>query len=82
MSDTKRGQSENSHGRQDKARRGVVKGVALGLGGLTLSQWSKPVVETIVLPAHAQTSPGGGTSDAGSGEGISAAGSGTNTLQF
>jgi hypothetical protein len=38
-----------------EARRGVVKGMALGLGGITLTQWSKPVVESVILPAHAQT---------------------------
>lgn len=52
---------------QQQGRRGAVKGVALGLGGLTLTHWSKPVVETIVLPAHAQTSPGGTITQAGSG---------------
>lgn len=74
MNDSKRGKSANSdQEKQDKARRGVVKGVALGLGGLTLTHWSKPMVQTVVLPAHAQTSPGGR---------ISQAGSGGNTLEF
>ncbi len=39
-------------------RRNVVKGLAVGVGGVSLSQWSKPVVETVVLPAHAQTTGG------------------------
>lgn len=34
---------------------------------MTLSQWSKPVVETVVLPAHAQTTPGGSITQRGSG---------------
>jgi hypothetical protein len=51
-----------------------VKGVALGLGGVTLSQWSKPVVETVILPAHAQTSPDGPS--------IQAAASGSGTLEL
>lgn len=37
----------------------MVKGVALGLGGVTLSHWSKPVVQAVALPAHAQTSGSG-----------------------
>ena len=41
-----------------KGRRNVVKGIAVGAGSVTISQWSKPVVETVVLPAHAQTTAG------------------------
>jgi hypothetical protein len=73
MNDKKRGKSTHPNHAKDKTRRGVVKGVALGVGGLTLTHWSKPVVENVVLPAHAQTSPGGR---------INQAGSGGNTLTF
>lgn len=55
---------------QAPGRRGIVKGVALGVGGLTLTHWSKPVVQNVVLPAHAQTSPGGSINQAGSGSQI------------
>lgn len=73
MSDSDNKKPDASKQAQDQRRRGVVKGgVALGIGGVTLSQWSKPVVETVVLPAHAQTSPGGGR--------IRGAGSGANTV--
>lgn len=37
-------------------RRSVIKGITVAGTGLTLGHWSKPVVESIVLPAHAQTS--------------------------
>lgn len=69
MKDSKNNKSAVSGTKQGQGRRDVVKGVALGLGGMTLSQWSKPVVETIVLPAHAQTSPGGMITQPGSGSG-------------
>ncbi len=39
----------------DDKRRQLVKGAALGVGGITLTHWSRPVVESVVLPAHAQT---------------------------
>ncbi len=41
-----------------QGRRNIVKGIAVGAGSVTISQWSKPVVETVVLPAHAQTTAG------------------------
>jgi len=41
-----------------ESRRGVVKGIALGVGGVSVTQWTKPVIETVVLPAHAQTTAG------------------------
>ncbi|GJL83747.1 MAG: hypothetical protein DHS20C01_33810 [marine bacterium B5-7] len=42
-----------------KSRRDVVK-KTVAVGGITvaLSNWSKPVVESVVLPAHAQTTGG------------------------
>ena len=36
-----------------KARRNILKGLAVGFPAV----WAKPVVESIVLPAHADTSP-------------------------
>lgn len=47
-------------------RRSTVKKIVLGTGIVTTSQlsglpwtkkWTKPVVDSVVLPAHAQTSP-------------------------
>lgn len=58
MTDTK-DKNSGAPEQAQKRRRGVVKGVALGFGGVTLTQWSKPVVETVILPAHAQTSGNG-----------------------
>jgi hypothetical protein len=34
-----------------------LKGLTIGGSAITLAQWAKPVVETVILPAHAQTSP-------------------------
>ena len=74
MADTRDKKPGSAEPARDQRRRGVVKGVALGLGGVTLSQWSKPVVETVILPAHAQTSPDGPS--------IQAAASGSGTLEL
>ncbi len=48
--------SQNKSDKEAIKRRDIVKG-GLAVGGMTfmLSEWKKPVVETIVLPAHAQT---------------------------
>ncbi len=46
---------DNKNAGRDK-RRSVVKGITIAGTGVTLSHWTKPVVESIVLPAHAQTS--------------------------
>ena len=36
------------------SRRTALKGLAIGGGIGALTQWSKPVVDAVVLPAHAQ----------------------------
>ena len=36
------------------SRRTALKGLAIGGGVGALAQWSKPVVDAVVLPAHAQ----------------------------
>ena len=51
---------------KNKARRKLLKGIVAGGGALTAGKalpenWAKPVVESVTLPAHAQT-----TTDAGS----------------
>ncbi len=66
--------SETSSTRDD-GRRKLVKSAALGVGGISLAHWSRPVVESVVLPVHAQTT---GPS---SGE-ITGLGSGSGTLLF
>ncbi len=39
-----------------RKRQQIIK--TLAVGGLAVTAWHKPVVSSIVLPAHAQTSPG------------------------
>jgi len=46
---------DNNKDRRDK-RRSIVKGITITGTGVTLSHWSKPVVESVILPTHAQTS--------------------------
>ena len=55
MNDRMKEPAANTATSGNGVRRDVVKGMALGLGGLTLTQWSRPVVESVILPAHAQT---------------------------
>ena len=56
----------------DENRRRVLKGVTIGGGSIALTKWSKPIVETVVLPAHAQaTGPTNFTAD-GFGSGTTA----------
>lgn len=66
--------NDDQRGRANDTRRRFVKGAALGAGGMTLSQWTRPIVEKVVLPAHAQTTgpaPGGPRiTQAGSGQGL------------
>ncbi len=38
------------------SRRKVLSGLVLGGAALTSGHWSKPVINAVVLPAHAQTS--------------------------
>jgi hypothetical protein len=38
------------------SRRAALRGIALGGGALVITQWKKPVVDAIVMPAHAQVS--------------------------
>jgi hypothetical protein len=50
----------------NKARRKLLKTIAAG-GGVVVAgkslpdSWTRPVVDSVMLPAHAQTSPGSGT---------------------
>ena len=69
MSKQEEQQQSPVSGARDDKRRKLVKGAALGVGGITLTHWSRPVVESVVLPVHAQTtgpsSPGAQVSGAG-----------------
>lgn len=59
MVDTKKNPPEltNDSKRHDNRRRKVMN-VATKAGiGLAVASWSKPIVQSVVLPAHAQTSP-------------------------
>lgn len=51
----------NNGGRDDESRRRLLKSVAGGGSALGLialpGQWAKPVVASVILPAHAQSSP-------------------------
>ena len=38
-------------------RRRLVKALGAGAGGVVVSQWSKPIVDSVILPLHAQASP-------------------------
>lgn len=48
-----------------RARRRVLQGLVVTLP----AAWTRPVVESLILPAHAQTSPGECTAEAGCYEG-------------
>ena len=54
----------NSQGQNmsDKSRRKLLKSIAAGSGAIVAGKslpesWSRPVVDSVMLPAHAQTSP-------------------------
>ncbi len=55
----------------DHVKRNRLKGLAAGgvLVAASSTQWSKPVVNSLLLPAHAQTSPASMAGDAGPGVG-------------
>ena len=40
------------------SRRDVIKGVTIGGTAFAVTKWSKPVMDAVILPAHAATSPG------------------------
>lgn len=72
---------KNSKAPVDKKRRGALKVAGTSAAGIVTaaslpSQWQKPILDSIVLPAHAQTSPGTGTdggTDSGDGAATTAA---------
>ena len=50
--------SENNSLDKDDSRRSLLKKLAVGgiAGAAMPAQWSRPVIDTVILPAHAQTS--------------------------
>lgn len=60
QSDAKGGaDGEKTQGRRDVLKGGVVVGSAAVASALTLpKKWTRPLVEAVIVPAHAQTSPG------------------------
>ena len=43
--------------RKQLGRRKLVKALGAGGTGVLVSQWSKPIVDSVILPLHAQASP-------------------------
>lgn len=67
--DTKRDKtdSKDADGAKKQARRDVLKGGVV-VGGAAVAaalsmpkKWTRPLVEAVIVPAHAQTSPGAPT---------------------
>ena len=55
-------EAEDNQNSRRKILKQTLAGGAVISAGVASSKWSKPVVDSVVLPAHAQTStPGGGT---------------------
>ena len=49
--------SKQEEQKQANSRRKALKAITAASGGIVAAKWSKPVVDSVVLPAHAQTSP-------------------------
>lgn len=57
-SNEKSGKSNSTHGRRDLLKKLALSSSALAAGGVIPKHWVRPVVDTVVIPAHAQTSGG------------------------
>ena len=57
---TKKPRKESPQASVQEGRRRLFKTIALGGGAVGLAKWSKPIVSSIILPAHAQATGGGG----------------------
>ena len=56
----------------EASRRQALKAITAAGGGIVVAKWSKPVVESVIVPAHAQTSAtilSGSGSQSGTGTG-------------
>lgn len=61
-SDAKDAELEKEQGRRKVLKGGVVVGGAAVAAALSMpKKWTRPLVEAVVVPAHAQTSPGAPT---------------------
>ena len=52
---------EKEQGRRNLLKGGVVVGGAAVAAALTPKKWTRPLVDAVIVPAHAQTSPGAPT---------------------
>jgi hypothetical protein len=60
--DAKNSELEKEQDRRDVLKGGVVVGGAAVAAALALpKKWTRPLVEAVIVPAHAQTSPGAPT---------------------
>lgn len=58
MDDTKKADKPSNGAKgHDKQRRKAMDVVTKAGIGLAVTIWSKPIVQSVVMPAHAQTSP-------------------------
>lgn len=55
--DKKRSNTYPPESNDSEARRRVIEKLIGGAGAIGTVYWSSPVVRSVVLPAHAQTSP-------------------------
>ena len=65
------GRMDMPENKSNDSRRKLLKSIAAGSGAIVAGKslpesWSRPVVDSVMLPAHAQTSPGCSTEYAGS----------------
>jgi len=55
--DTKDAEVEKDQGRRGLLKGGVVVGGAAVAAALSPKKWTRPLVEAVIVPAHAATSP-------------------------
>jgi hypothetical protein len=61
-SEPKDAEPEKEQGRRDLLKGGVVVGGAAVAAALSMpKKWTRPLVDAVIVPAHAQTSPGAPT---------------------
>jgi hypothetical protein len=61
----KTGNDKTTNAKRDSIRKILVGGGVVTAGHMVPAKWTKAVVNSVVLPAHAQMSPGTGTDDGG-----------------
>ena len=65
MSNKSDDDKKNLNEKRDSVRKLLVGGGVVGASQMLPSKWGKTVVDSVVLPAHAQMSPGPGGDDGG-----------------